>query len=62
MPQSEDSAAVADDAAVPLSSIVNLGRFPINQRGSPPLREVVEAARRRYKDEGRSMNSLHQWT
>jgi len=51
MPQSEDSAAAAD-AAVPLSSIVNLGRFPINQRGSPPLREVVEAARRRYKDEG----------
>lgn len=51
MPQSQSEEPAI---AVPgLSSIVNLGRFPINQRGgSPPLREVVETARRRYRDEG----------
>ena len=55
--QSEDPAAAAA-AAVPLSSIVNLGRFPINQRGSPPLGEVVDAARRRYREEGTFVNEF----
>ena len=58
MPQSQSEDPAAAAAAVPLSSIVNLGRFPINQRGSPPLGEVVDAARRRYREEGTFVNEF----
>ena len=51
MPPSQSQSAAA--AAVPLASIVDLVRFPINQRDSAALADVVEAARRRYRDEGR---------
>ena len=40
------------DKDVPFSSIVDLNCYPINQRGSQALSEVVEVAKRRYSSEG----------
>ena len=39
-------------AALPLSSIVDLAKYPIHVWGSAALAEVTEAAGRRYLSEG----------
>ena len=47
MPPSEDPSP-----ALPLSSIVDLGKYPIHERGSAALAAVTEVAGRRYLVEG----------